>query len=336
MSVQMQKQTARNLVVSANSQAAYGGVLADAALLRRMSVDPSTAVTLTDSRYNDQGAAGHGTDFATGDIRTGWDSAATVKGMNGVDDWALGWMLAFIFGAETVTGAGPYTHAFQMANLTATMPCTTLYAEETADIKRKYPDMAAKTLQIDIPERGVIQGTLDMVGTGRVVPGAFSTALPAVPSPNYLLGSDVVVAIAYNGGQPVSYAGRQRGVSIKIDRQSSAFKASGDGLYAGSVQSGTPKFSIDLTLMADVTDDINAAFENFTPLSVTIGTRSTLARRLAINLPSARAKANKISNVEDKVAWALSFDEGTCLQVGNAPAISASIINDCAAYLVPA
>jgi hypothetical protein len=39
MSVQLQKQTARNLVLSANTQAAYGGVLADAALTRRAAVN---------------------------------------------------------------------------------------------------------------------------------------------------------------------------------------------------------------------------------------------------------------------------------------------------------
>lgn len=336
MSVLMQKQTARNLVLSANSQAAYGGALADAALTRRVSVDASTVFSNPDKRFNDQGAVGHGTDFATVDVRTGWMTQATVKGPGGVDAWMLGWMLALTCGQEIVTGAGPYNHAFSIPAISAQMPCTTAYIEDTNDVHRKYPDMAAKALSIDIPERGPIQASLDMVGTGRFVPGTLGVALPAPVSPNLLLGSDIIVTLTPNGGAAAPMTGRQAGISIKIDRGSAAFESSGDGLSAGSVQCGKLGLSVDLTIMAKDTDDVNGFYEAFTQLSVSIATNPANQYQFGVTFPNARVKANKLGNKNDLVAWQLSFDQGSLLQVGNTPAVQPFIINTCPAYLIPA
>lgn len=336
MSVQMQKQTARNLVLSANAQTAYGGVLADANMTYRASVDASTVFSNPDARYNDQGAVGHGTDFATVDVRTAQRSLATVKGQGGVDSWLLGWMLALACGQDVVTGAGPFTHSFSIPTISSLAPCTTAYVEETNDVHRKYPDMAAKSLQIDIPERGPIQATLDMVGTGRYIPGTLSTALPAPGTPDLLLGSDVIVTITPSGGGADALSGRQVGISLKIDRSTAAFESSGDGLTAGSTQYGKLAFSLDMTVMAENTDDINTLYENLTLCSITVATNPALAHRFGVTFPNARVKTNKLGNKNDLVAWQISLDQGTIIQVGNTPAIQPFIINACPTYLVPA
>lgn len=335
MSLQMQKQTARNMVLAPFTQAAYGGALADASLTYRASVDPSTNFNPTMSRFSDAGAAGHGTDFATVSLITSQDTQGTMKGMGGVDAWMLGYMLALIFGQEVVTGnASPYTHAFTIPQISTTMPCTTVYCEDTADIHRKYADMAAKSLSIDVPERGPIQASLDMVGTGYYVPGSME-ALPAVATPTYLLGSDFVATLTPSGGAANVLSGRQKSLSIKIDRGTTAFKASGDGLTAKSCQAGNLKFSVDLTVMANSTDDIEGNFESNQAFTLSLATNPALAFQLILTFPNAYIKANKLGNQEDKVAWQLSFDESSMIQVGNTAALEATIINGCPAYLAP-
>ncbi len=333
MSFNMQKQSNRNLVLSANIQAAYNGVLADGALTTRQRFDPSSVFEATPSNRTDKGMAGKGSEWATDDQITAWDTKGTIK--SDADVFLLGWMLSLIFGQETVTGAGPYTHTFTLPATTATMPCTTIYTEETVDVKRKWSDMAAKMLSLDVAERGAVSASLDLVGTGLWTPGAMG-ALPDLITAIYLLGSDVIVTITPTGGAATSFSGRQKGLSLKVDRGSAPFLSSGDGLTAKSVASGDGKFSVDLNIAAEDTDDINGWFEAGTRLSITVATRVALPYRFGFTFPSVRVKANKVGNTESKVMWAISFDETTSISVGNQPAMSAFVINDTPAYLIAA
>ncbi len=330
-----QKQAARNLVLSPNSQAAIGGTLADASLTVRQAIDPTTVFEKDRTNRNDKDDIGKGTEFATNTSTTAWDTRATVK--NEADAFLLGWMLAFIFGQEIVTGAGaPFTHTFTVPQITSTMPVTTVYVEETAAVRIKMPDMAAKMLSLSVPERGSVMATLEMVGTGRWTPGTMVAALPAIVPPIYLLGNDVQVSITPSGGVLVPFVGRQKSLSIKLDRASTPFKSSGDGLFASSVQSGVTKFSIDLVIAALQTDEINGWFENRTPLAITIATNPANPIQFGFTFPAATVKTNKLTNDADKVMWQVAFDETTCVQNGAQAAISAFIINNTPAYLVPA
>lgn len=330
----MQKQSSRNLILSPNSQIAYGGVLADAKFTTRQRFDPSTVFEHDATFRSDNAASGKGSEWATDSQITSWDGKGTIKAE--ADAFLMGWMMALTFGQEVVTGAGPYTHTFSVPNITATMPCTTLYVEETNDVKFKLPDMAAAKLSLTVPERGSISASLDMVGTGRRIAGAMVAALPALVPAIYLLGSDFVATITPAAGDAVPFSGRQKSLSITLDRGSSAFKASGDGLTAGSVASGAGKFSVDLTVAAEATDDVNGWFESQTALAITLATNPALTYQMGFTFPLAYAKANKLGNTEDKVMWALQFDETTCLQSGAQAAISGFVINDTAAYLTPA
>lgn len=120
----MQKQSARNLVLSPNAQTTYGGILAETKLTIRQRFDASSVFVKTPSRRTDYSDVGKGSEWATNDQLTAWDIKATLK--SEADSQLLGWMLAFVFGQETVTGeAAPYTHTFTVPNISATMPCTT-------------------------------------------------------------------------------------------------------------------------------------------------------------------------------------------------------------------
>jgi len=333
MSFSMQKQSSRNLVISPNSQVAYGGILADGNLTTRQRADSSSVFSAKASNRTDKAMIGKGSEWATDDQITSWDTDGTIKG--DADVFLVGWMLAFIFGQEVVTGAGPYTHTFTLPAVTSTMPCTTIYLEETAAVHRKFQDMSAKALSLSVPERGPLSASLDMVGTGRWTPVTMG-ALPALVQAIYLLGSDMQVSITPAGGALVPFVGRQKGLSIKIDRGTAPFQSSGDGLYAGSNVSGDGKFSVDLTIAAEATDDVNGWFEAGTRCDVTIQTNPANAYQVGFTFPSVRIKANKVANANGTVTWALSWDETTTISVGGASAVSAFIINNTPAFLIPA
>ena len=328
-----QKQSSRNIVVSPNAQAAYGGLLADAALTTRQRADASSGFTVKPSNRTDKAMIGKGSEWATDDQITAWDTDGTLK--TDADIFLLGWMLAFTFGTDVVTGAGPYTHTFTLPAVTATMPCTTVYVEETAAVHRKFQDMAAKTLSLSVPERGAVSASLDMVGTGRWTPVSMAN-LPALIAAIYLYGSDMQVSITPTAGALTSFVGRQKGLSIKVDRGSGPFESSGDGLFSGSVNSGDGKFSVDLTVVAQAADDVNGWFEAGTRCAVTIATNPANQYQFGFSFPSVRIKANKVSNTNNLVTWALSWDEETTISVGAQAAMSAFIINATPAYLVPA
>jgi hypothetical protein len=332
MSYTMQKQSARNLVLSPKVQTSWGTALTDAELTVSQRFNPSTVFEKMRSSRSDQMAAGKGTEWATNQQTTAWDTKGTLT--SEADAFLLSWMFALIFGQETDTGAGPYTHAFTVPNITATMPCTTIYTQETSDQKFHWLDMAATSLSLTVPERGSVTAALDMVGTGRWNDTAFGTALPALVAANYLLGSDVQISITPSGGGLESFFGRQKSLSIKLDRQAKPFQSSGDGLYANSVASGQGKFSVDFTIAANATDDVNGWFENGTALNIAIATNPANTYQFGFNFPIAYAKANKLTNVEDKVMWALSFDETSCLQNGAQAAISAFTVDNTPAFLV--
>jgi hypothetical protein len=395
----MQKQAARNLVLSTKVQTTWGEYLADAYLTLRQRFNPSTVFTKEPARRSDQMAAGKGTEFATNTQVTAWDTKGTIT--SEADAELLGWMLAMLFGIDTATGSGaPYTHNFTIPLINATMPATTIYVEETADQKFEYCDMAASSLSLTVPERGAITAALDMVGTGRWKLYTLSTmpTTPALVAANYLMGSDVQVTInlppvGFSGtstsgsttiasvssiaglayGQFVTgsgvpsnttilsasgtsvvlsnaaiasgtttfsavtstpFVGRQHGLSIKIDRQAKPFQSSGEGLYSASVASGITKFSVDFTIAANETDDVNQWFETQEQLSITIATNPLNTYQMSFTFPLAYVKANKLTNTEDKVMWALSFDETSCVQSGSTPAIGAMAITNTPAYLV--
>jgi hypothetical protein len=334
MSLILQKSSNRVIVLSANAQTNFGEVLADAALTQTQRFDVSSGFAPKNTNRTDKNMAGKGTEFATDDQITSWDTDGSLKAS--ADAWLLGWALAFIFGIDTATGAGPYTHNFTMLETTPTMPATTVYVVETAAVQRKFHDMSAKSLSLDIPERGAISLSVDLVGTGRWTEGAMAAGAPALLALAYLLASDVTVTITPAAGLATAFVGRQKGISIKIDRGTAPFQSSGDGLYAGSNTNNEAKFSVDLTIAANVTDEVNGWFEAGTRCNVVIAGNSGAAAQFSMTFASARMKANKVGNTNGVVTWALSFDETSTIQQGATPAIAATVINAVPAYLVPA
>ena len=281
-----QKKSARNLVLSANSQLSANDVFADANLTRRQRFDGSAVLEQVQTRRSDKEMSGKGTEFATDEQLTSFDTKFTVKCE--LDDWLAGWAFAFAMGTDTVTGSGPYVHAIAWDETTTQAKMTNVYIEDTAAIKTKYPDMAISDLTLTYASRGAISCEVQMMGTGGY-PGAMAT-LPSLPSNAYLLNSDTVFRSAV--GSPVNMTGLHLGDAEAADGGGEPHLA-GRRIVRHFMRTGLRKFSLSANIAAKNTDDIRTLFMNDTMSVLTIVTTSGTSG-LSVSIPSFKLKANKL------------------------------------------
>jgi hypothetical protein len=327
-----QRVSARNLVLSANKQAAAGTALADAVLLRRQRFDGSSAVEMTPTRRSDKAMAGKGTEFATDGQLTGWDSKFAFKAE--ADSWLIGWALALAMGIDTPTGeASPYTHALTFDETDLQQACTTIYVEDTQDQHFVYPDMALSDLTLTIPARGACTLDVTLMGTGRYTAHTIA-AMPAIDTAaKYLLGNDCSFAIGPVGA-PVDITGRHLGTTLKITTGVENHTAPGGGLNGVFMRHGVFGFNIQSVIAAKDTDDINGAFLGDTLKDLKWTINSGAAAQLVFEAGSAKFKANKLGKSgQNMVVWNLELDDTSAFAQGGNPALAVSVINSLAAYL---
>jgi hypothetical protein len=325
-----QWKSARNLVLSPNSQAAWNGALADASMTQRQRFDGAAILDLTTTRRTDESYAGKGTAFATDGQVTSYDTK--LSGFKAeLDSWLVGYLFAFLMGKDTVTGAAaPYTHTLAFDESTRTAVPTTIYLEDTDDVHYKCPDMCLNDITLTIPEIGAVTAEMTMMGTGRQTIGSMA-ALPALPVNTYLLGSDA--ALTMNGN---SFVGRHMGTTLKLDNQLEVHKAPGGGLYAIYVRKGNPKFSISTQIAANNVDDTYTLFENDTAVDFVLAVNSGAAAQLQVSIPVGHFKTTKLGFDKDMVIWQLEADETTCYAQAGNPPITVQVINSVASYLTAA
>jgi hypothetical protein len=317
----------RNLVLSANKQAAWNAALADAALTRRQRFDGAAILEQTITRRSDQGYAGKGTSFATNGQITSYDTK--FDGFKAeLSDWLAGFLPAFAMGKDTVTGAGPYTHVFTFDESTRTAVPTTVYLEDTEDVHYKCPDMCVNDVTLTIGDIGAITAEMTMMGTGRQILGSMTDGAPALPAETYLLGSDG--ALSLNG---TSLIGRHMSTTFKLENQLTVHKAPGGGLYGIFVRKGDPKFSISTTIAAKDVDDVYALFSNDTVSDFELVVNSGASAQMTISIPQTHLKTTKLGFDGDMVVWQIEADDTTCYQNAGVPPVSVTVINGVATYL---
>lgn len=327
--------TARNLVLSLNSQLAWNAALADAALTLRQRFDGSAILDQSITRRSDIDYAGKGTAFATNGQITMYDTKFSGFKTELSPDLA-GWLLGFLMGKDVVTGAAsPYTHTFTFDETTRTAVPTTLYIEDTDDVKYKCPDMCIDDVTFTINDIGAIMAEMTMMGTGRQILGAMAAGPPAAPSETYLLGSDAVLTFGPVGA-PLSFIGRHMNTTFKLENQLVVHKTPGGGLYGIFVRKGNPKFSISTTIAAKDVDDIYTLFENNTACSFSLAVNSGAAAQMTISIPQTQLKTTKLGFDGDMTVWQLTADETTCYQAAGVPPVTVTVLNAIAAYLVGA
>jgi len=329
-----QPKSLRNLVLSANRQLAWNTALADAALTQRQRFDGGAIVELTPTRRSDIDVAGKGTAFATNGQVTSFDTKLSGLKFEGAP-WILGFLCAFLMGKETVTGAAaPYTHAFAFDESTRTAVPTTIYMEDTDDLKYKCPDMCVNDLTITINDVGAVSAEGTMLGTGRQIMGAMAV-LPASAAESYVLGSDALLTFGPVGA-PTSKVGRHMSTTLKLDNQLVVHKAPGGGQYGIFVRKGNPKFSLSTTIAVKDVDDIYTLHQNDTAVSYALTANSGASAQLGITIPQMHSKTTKLGFDGEMEIWQIEADETTCYQVAGVPSISLQVINAVAAYLVGA
>ena len=162
-----QWKSARNLVLSPNSQLTWNNVVAAASMTQRQRFDGSAILEQNTTRRSDANYAGHGTAFATNGQVTGYDTK--FSGFKAeLSPWLAGWLFALLMGKDTSAGsAAPYTHTFTFDESTRTAVPTSIYIEDTNDIKYICPDMCVDDVTLTINDIGAIMAEMSMVGTGR-------------------------------------------------------------------------------------------------------------------------------------------------------------------------
>jgi|SRR5271157_1206697 len=326
---EVQKKSARNLVLSINSQLTNNDVFADVNLTRRQRFDGSAVMEQMQTRRSDKDMSGKGTEFATDGQLTNFETKFTCKA--DLDDWLAGYLFAFCMGKETVVGVGPpYTHTIAWDETTSQAKMTNVYLEDTHDIKTKYPDMAISEVTINYASRGCVTCDWAMGGTGRYTDAAM-VALPVLPTNAYLLNSDTVFSLGPVAGALVNMTGRFLAATLKLQTQVVNHTAPGAGLFGAFMRTGLRKFSLQATVAAKDTDDIRTLFMNDTASQMTIVTTSgALPSVLTVTMPNFKLKANKLGVDGNMVIWQINVDETTAF---TAAAISVVVANSAPAYL---
>ena len=330
-----QKVSARNLVLSPNSQLTPNEVILLADMTRRQRFRGESVMELKTTRRSDKDMSGKGTEFAVDGQVTSFDSAFTCKAE--LDDWLAGYLFAFAMGTDTVTGsAAPYTHAITFDEATTQAWMTNVYIEDTAAVKTSYVDMAMSELTVSYASRGAVGVDWSMAGTGHNTPGALAS-LPALASYAYLMNSDTVFALGASGS-PASMIARFISGTLKINTGVINHTAPGGGLYGLFMRWGLRKFSFEGVIAAKPTDDILTLLLNDTLCGLTITTTSgALPSVLAVTIPNFKMKATVLATDGNMVTWKISLDETTAFAIvggSPVPALSVSVQNSVAAYLV--
>lgn len=181
----------RNLAIAPNKQNTFLTPVAAASYTIRPRNAGNYNAVHTPDFFTDQEMANKGHQWAAAKIRTmentSFDATMDLEAI------LAGWVLFFILGNETVTGAGPFVHTMKFLQATNQMPVTTLLCQETNDVIFQLPDMCILDLVISGKESGPLQVQFKMIGSGKKVDGAVT--FPPLSAPLFLYGSDTDIKI---------------------------------------------------------------------------------------------------------------------------------------------
>jgi hypothetical protein len=243
-------------------------------------------------------------------------------------------------GAPTMVGAGLtdalapgiYTHTFAFDETTRTAVPTTIYVEDTEDVKYKCPDMSVVDLTLTIDEIGALTIEYSMMGSGWQVMGAMGS-VPALAAESYLLGSDAVLNFG-PVGDTASFLGRHMKSTIKLSNECLVHRASGGGLYGIFIRKANPKISVSTTFAAKDTDDVYTLYRNDTASDYELAVNSGASAQLTVSIPNMHFKTTKLGLDGEMVIWQIDADESTIFCTpGSTPPITLSVTNNVAGYL---
>lgn len=330
-----QHKAARVLVVSPNVQNAYGTALLDAALTHRPRVPSDVFVDEGQSYITDEEQYNKGHDYPT--VRQEVERSSSFQLSAPLFDFMAGWYHMLILQTVASTGAGPYTHVFKPENATRQAKATTIYMEDTAAIKTKYPDMVATELTISGDASGAVQAQISLAGSGKWTDGAMGAVPAPVAAPTLLLGSDADVLIGPQAA-PVSVKQYMRRWSYTISREIELMRVPGGGLVVAQPNVGKLRAKYSIMLRAKDTevagDPRTIALAN-TIREIQININSGAAAQLKVKFPGAYVRAKRTME-GNYVAWSIEGNEQDVQKSGANEIIECTVINSQATYLVGA
>ena len=330
-----QRSITRNLVLSANSQTSVGETFADAALTYRGRPETSAFMQFMAEYESDIAYAGkNGKSTATEDRLIAISSSGQLS--TRLDDFLAGWAFAFLMGQEVFTaGSGaPNTHVFTYKDTGDPKVLTNVYFEDTSALKQKWADLAISEVVVSGTDKGSITLKATIIGLGTVTIGAMA-ALPALPTAQYLYGSDSVVSIGPVGA-PVSMSPRVLSWEATFSDSSELFRATGGGVAPSFVRPGNVVNKLKLVIAANNTADVWNWRANQTALEVKIlatsGAASLQIDYANVNLPQLTVgEQNKL------VAYTIDLDENNIKQpTAGGEAVTVTVMNSDVAYLTAA
>jgi hypothetical protein len=322
---------ARKLTITDKKQAVYGTPVAAASMTYPLRLDGSAFASIAKDFYDDLDRSGKGHPWATLHQEV-MRSTAFGLGLE-LNDFLAGWVCAFCMGADTISGAGPFTHLFTFLQSTNQMPVTTLYFEDTADIKYELADMAISDLSFSGASNGPLSTQFSMVGSGRLVDGA--VANPALNTPTMLLGSDTDILIGPQGA-PVSIKERIRGWDVRIQSSLAPHRAPGGGLFSTMHKIQQQRASVSLRIAAKDVDDVRTLFLNDTLRELQINTNSGASAQLKFKFPGLYLSAAQIGADGNEEVWQVESNERSVIKSGVNNLVEVTVINGQATYLVGA
>jgi hypothetical protein len=331
-----QRSVLRNIVLSMKSQETIAEVLADSALTYRARMETTAFLQELLEKESDYAYTGkNGKSMATESRLIA--QSATFNINTRLDDFLVGWMFAFGMGQEIFTAGAagppqlPNTHVFTWDDTDGPSLLTNIYGEDTAGLKRKWSDLALSQFVLTGSDKGSIMVKATGLGLGTVTDGAMAT-LPALPTAQYLYGSDSTASIGPTG-DAVSLAPRVLSWEATFDAQKELFRAVGCGTKPYFIRKGNPINKLKLVIAADTSSDVRDWVNEETPLEVKIAAVSG-ATSLLIDFPHVILPKYDLGEQDKFVAYTLDLDQQSILQpTGGGESVTVTVQNTDAAYL---
>lgn len=334
-----QRSIARNIVLSAKIQETIGEVMTDAELTYLSRAETTGFAQLAHEMESDYNYSGkNGRSMATESRLIAVSSTFNYSAR--LDDFLAGCLFALVMGKETFVAGTvgppqlPNTHTFTWKDTGDPANLTNVYIEDTAGLKRKWSDFGLSDLVLSGADKGSVMAKATFMGLGTVSAdnGTAMAALPALPTAQYLYGSDSIVSIGPVGA-PVSLAPRVLSWEATFDHALELFRAAGCGVKPYFVRQGNPVNKLKLVIALDTTSDVMDWMINQTPLTVNIAVNSG-ATSLVINYPNIILPKADLGEQNKYVAYTVDLDQQSILQPdGGGESVTVTVENTDAAYL---
>jgi hypothetical protein len=330
-----QRSILRNVVVGGSIQATLAEALADADLTYRARPETSGFFQIELEKESDYQYAGKGHSFATESRLIAQSSSGEIN--TRLDDYLAGYFLAMVMGNELFTAAvapaTANTHVLTWKDTGAPAQVTNVYVEDAPGLKRKFEDMSCTKVVLSGTNKGSVLAKASFIGTGRYADGPVAN-LPALPTAQYLYGSDSIVSLG-PAGAPVSMSPRILSWELTFDHANDLFRSCGGGVYAVFPRYGNPICSAKIVVAVDTSSDIRDWMMNQTLLEMKVAISSGAAS-LTIDYPNIIIPKADLGEQDKYVIHTIELNQESILKPTGSEVCTATVMNTAAAYLTSA